>query len=178
MTFLQKFLPWLEFGSAHLITDFGRIYSKRFGKEVFTLDCKLLREDDWWVLRLDLRRYWGSTGNREVVDCYFKELWQIKKPFAQLLEDVGAGVTKANMDIGVFGHVVGFLFLSEEIIRSYGRIDNHPTNDSRFHTELFLSRTESQYWLVVSVGKGSSEWSRWPTDVGDVICKLLETIKI
>jgi len=176
MTFLQKMLHWLEFGSAHLITDFGRIYSERLGKEAFTLDAKLLREGAWWVLRLDLRRHWGSTGNREVVDCYFKELWQIKKPFAQLLEDVGAGVTKANMDIGVFGHVVGFL--SGEIIRSYGRIDNHPKNDSRFHTELFLSRTESQYWLVVSVGKGSSEWSRWPTDVGDVICKLLETIKI
>ncbi len=176
MSFFKRIINWLEYGSAKLITDFGRLYSGRLGNEAFTVDAKLMREGELWILRLDLRRQWGNTGNREVVDCYFKELEEIKKPFNELLNDVNAGAMETNIAIGLVTKMLTGISAGE-IIRGYGRIDNHPRNDSRFHTELFLSQNASQYWLLLSVGKGSVEWSKWPIDAGEAIYQLLEQIK-
>lgn len=176
MSFFKSIVNWFEYGSAKLVTDFGRIYSAKLGDETFTVDAKLMQEGELWALRLDFRRQWGNTGNREVVDCYFKKLKDIKKPFHELVNDVNAKVIETNLASGLATKILTGVSAGE-ILRGYGRIDNHPKNDARFHTELFLSKKASQYWLLLSVGRGSVEWSKWPVDAAKAIDQLLEQIK-
>ncbi len=170
---------WIEYGDAHPVVDYGRIFSCNVGKEYFTADAKLLKQEPFRILRLDLRRRWGSTGNRAVIDCYFKDLREIRRPFQALMQDIQDGVSKSD-DVKISKGIKILTSLAAgKIIRNYGRIDHHPKNDRRFHSNLYLSvQQKHTYWMILSLGKGTEEWSKWPVELAQSICSLLDREKV
>lgn len=174
MGFFKKIANWLEYGSAKPVIDFGRIYGGSAGQERFAAEAKLLAAEEHWVLRLDLKRHWGSQVTRTMVDCYFKARSELKRPFAILLQDAEMGVhTPKSVAVdGASRVMVGLA--AGEIVRSYGRIDHHPKDEGRYRSELFLSRQQERYWLILSLGEGSVEWSKWPVPLGEAVLELLE----
>lgn len=177
MNFLGKIAKWLEYGSAELVKDFGRIFEGNAGREQFTAEAKLLQEDGLWLLRLDLKRRWGSTGNRQIVDCYFRHVGEIRHPFAALLQDVNAGhLPERSGQIGAIPKMLVSVSAGK-VLRQYGRIDNHPKNDPRFLASLYLSQQKDQFWMLISLGKASVEWGKWPIGIPEAVCDLLEKIE-
>ena len=179
MNFFRKIRNWIEYGDAQPLKDFGRIFICDIGTEHFTAEAKFLKQGDIQILRLDLRRCWGSTGNRAVIDCYFKDLKEIRRPFQALMQDVQDGVSKAE-DVKInLGIKILTSLAAGTIIRDYGRIDHHPKNDRRFHSNLYLSLQQKHtYWLILSLGKGTEEWSKWPVELAQSICSLLDREKV
>ena len=178
MSFLKRIMTWIEFGEKELIEDFGLIHGCEVKKENFTCKAQLLRDGKAWVLRLNLQRYWGNHGEKAFVDCYFKKLEDIRQPFLKLIKDVEANVKVGAVDnVGIVEKGLISISSGGKIIRSYGRIDNHPHNEDRFHSELFLSQQDSQYWMLISIGKTSKEWSKWPIEICNAICILLDGMK-
>ncbi|MDJ0753602.1 MAG: hypothetical protein QNJ45_08810 [Ardenticatenaceae bacterium] len=174
MSIFKKIVNWLEYGSAKPVIDFGEIYSGVVGKERFTAGAKLLAAEEQWALRLDLKRHWSSQVTRTIVDCHFKARSELKEPFALLLRDVENGVhTPKSVTVNAASRVLVGL-TAGEIVRGYGRIDYHPKDEGRFRSELFLSRQNERYWLILSLGEGTVEWSKWPVPLGEAVLKLLE----
>ncbi|MBC7812828.1 MAG: hypothetical protein H7175_16855 [Burkholderiales bacterium] len=178
MNFLQKLARRIEYGDYEPLAKYGEIFSRKIGKEAFTLKPQLLKSQEDWILRLDLSRRWDSTGNRTLIDCHFGSLAEFSAPFQALLNDVNANETRPAVDLkaSVFEKLM-LGAASGKVIRSYGRIDRHPQDNTRFYIEMFLSWDDQRYWILLREGRESPEWSKWPAGMADALIGLVPRIE-
>lgn len=178
MNFIQKALRWIEYGDYTPVIKYGVVYSRKIGREQFSLAPELLQGQKDWILRLDLNQRYGGNHNRTIIDCHFRALSEISRPIRQLLDDVRTGVTQPN-DTVKTGTIDKWLlsFTTGQILRSYGRIDHDPRREGRFRIELFLSWDGQQYWLLLKEWEGSGEWSHWPIGLVEELHHLFPEIE-
>lgn len=179
MNFIQTLVKRIEYGDYTPVAKFDQLYTEKISVEQFNMSAQLLKGQADWVLRLDLVRRWGGTGHRAIIDLHFHTLDEIKAPFDQLLRDVESHITKPD-----FTHRAGIFekFLMNatvgKLVRSYGKIDHHPKNASRFKVELFLTWTGQQYWMLFSVGDSDSvELTKMPTGIATTLSRLFPQVE-
>lgn len=175
MGFIKGLLNQIEYGDYESVKKFGEVYSEKIGNEQFTMSAQLLKGPSDGVLRLDLKRRWGSTGDRTLIDLHFRKIGDIRVPIGQLLQDVSSRTTEPDIpdQMSGFGKLVTSA-AAGRIIRSYGRIDHQPKDVGRFRLQLFLSWNGQRYWLLLCQGEGALEWTKWPVGVAKALDRLCQ----
>lgn len=178
MNFVQNLFKRMEYGDYEPVAKYGQVFAATMGNEAFTMGSQLLRGKSDWVLRLDLNRRWGGSGNRTLIDLHFHTLRELATPFATLLQDVQTGVTEANTAPkgGLFQKAI-IDAAAGKIVRAYGRIDHHPKSSAQSRVELFLAWNGQSYWLLLCEGEGSVEWSKWPVGIVNALRRLLPQLE-
>ena len=157
---------WNNMQGGQVVHDFGVVSSGSKGtREVYRLKGKL-RFGKWgWNLHLELDKDPNdSDSTMDSVNIYFNDPVEAMQVFEHAQGLITSNQGPSGESIGPISTRI-LKLLGGEVVKHFGRIDNHPRGDSNNRVELALVRRKGEYDFFVMVG--SRARFDWPVQLID-----------
>jgi hypothetical protein len=163
MVMFKTIAAWFSnSGDGLVIKDLGLIDTVKVANIQYAGALALCRRETRLYLRLLLDRKVAGAGSRVWLQLYMAHPAHLERTLSHLLDKVQQAAPPLPNGNQRFDWIVRNMLkvTAGDLVHSYGRIDNHPTQALNQRVELFLFRRDTTFWLVFRTA--GSDYHVWP----------------